>query len=146
MAKISINALVERMADFIDFFDDFIVWRVGAVIVVGAIGAVTYYYRETILLVVLFVLAAAEESHSLLLWIVLFGTLVNFVLLLWILWRQPTPWRSDTTIRRLFERLNRIEAAVRVTKLADLEEEEASFWQDVEAAERGRPWFGPRWW
>lgn len=71
-----------------------------------------------------------------------FGLIV--VLQLWILWRSPTPWRTDMILRRTLNQLNRIEAQVRVIPLAEVEKEAEGWWADATAAEEGRPWFAPR--
>jgi hypothetical protein len=70
--------------------------------------------------------------------------LVLLMLLLWILWRtrvtaQTSPWLRDALLRRMFNQLNHIEAAVRHVDVSEVEEETENWWSNEAAWNRGRP-------
>jgi len=67
-------------------------------------------------------------------------------LLLWVLWRMEIPWRADRHAVIVLRKLNRIEACVRNLPVEEVERELAGELEAIEAQEKGRPLWGPRWW
>jgi hypothetical protein len=63
------------------------------------------------------------------------------ILQVWLLWRSPTPWRTDAVLRRVFAQLNRIEAHLRGVPLTSVEQEADDWWETQRARKKGRPWF-----